>query len=88
MLHLFPQADVPVFQVPPSRLGAASAWAFGEALAPLAEDGVLLVCAARWPMRSMRRTRADRSSPWLSNAIVTVAFTCRGSIGVNAACDM
>ncbi|MBX3637979.1 MAG: dioxygenase [Rubrivivax sp.] len=44
MLHLFPQADVPVFQVSlPSRLDAASAWAFGEALAPLAEDGVLIV---------------------------------------------
>lgn len=44
MLHLFPQADVPVFQVSlPSRLDAASAWALGEALAPLADDGVLLV---------------------------------------------
>lgn len=44
MRHLFPQADVPVFQVSlPSRLDAASAWAFGEALAPLAEDGVLVV---------------------------------------------
>jgi 4,5-DOPA dioxygenase extradiol len=44
LLHLFPQADVPVFQVSlPSRLDAASAWAFGEALAPLADDGVLIV---------------------------------------------
>jgi 4,5-DOPA dioxygenase extradiol len=44
LLHLFPQADVPVFQVSlPSRLDAASAWAFGEALAPLADDGVLVV---------------------------------------------
>lgn len=44
MLHLFPQADVPLFQVSlPSRLDAASAWAFGEALAPLADDGVLIV---------------------------------------------
>jgi 4,5-DOPA dioxygenase extradiol len=44
MLYLFPQADVPVFQVSlPSRLDAASAWAFGEALAPLADDGVLIV---------------------------------------------
>lgn len=44
LLHLFPQADVPMFQVSlPSRLDAASAWAFGEALAPLAEEGVLVV---------------------------------------------
>jgi 4,5-DOPA dioxygenase extradiol len=44
LLHLFPQANVPVFQVSlPSRLDAASAWAFGEALAPLADDGVLIV---------------------------------------------
>jgi 4,5-DOPA dioxygenase extradiol len=44
LLHLFPKADVPVFQVSlPSRLDAASAWALGEALAPLADDGVLVV---------------------------------------------
>jgi 4,5-DOPA dioxygenase extradiol len=44
LLHLFPQADVPVFQVSlPSRLDADSAWAFGEALAPLAEEGVLII---------------------------------------------
>lgn len=44
LLHLFPQADVPVFQVSlPSRLDAASAWAFGEALAPLADEGVLVI---------------------------------------------
>ncbi len=44
LLHLFPRADVPVFQVSlPSRLDAESAWAFGEALAPLADDGVLIV---------------------------------------------
>lgn len=44
LLHLYPQADVPVFQVAlPSRLDAASAWAFGAALAPLADEGVLIV---------------------------------------------
>jgi 4,5-DOPA dioxygenase extradiol len=44
MLHLFPQADMPVFQVSlPSRLDVASAWAFGAALAPLADEGVLIV---------------------------------------------
>lgn len=42
--HLYPQADVPVFQVSlPQRLDATSAWALGRALAPLADDGVLIV---------------------------------------------
>ena len=44
LLHLYPAADVPVFQVSlPSRLDGDSAWAFGAALAPLADDGVLIV---------------------------------------------
>jgi 4,5-DOPA dioxygenase extradiol len=44
MLYLYPAADVPVFQVSlPSRLDADSAWTFGQALAPLADDGVLIV---------------------------------------------
>jgi 4,5-DOPA dioxygenase extradiol len=43
-MHLYPQADVPVFQVSlPSRLDAPQAWAFGKALGPLAEEGVLIV---------------------------------------------
>lgn len=42
--HLFPHADVPVFQVSlPSRLDSDAAWAFGQALAALADDGVLIV---------------------------------------------
>ncbi|MGE0314969.1 MAG: class III extradiol ring-cleavage dioxygenase [Lautropia sp.] len=44
LMHLFPAADVPVFQVSlPSRLDAATAFAFGRALAPLAREGVLIV---------------------------------------------
>lgn len=44
LMHLYPQADVPVFQVSlPARLDAESAWAMGQALAPLAEEGVLIV---------------------------------------------
>ena len=44
LMHLFPLADVPVFQASlPARLDADSAWAFGRALAPLAEEGVLIV---------------------------------------------
>ena len=42
--HLYPQADVPTLQVSlPARLDAEHAWAFGEALAPLADEGVLIV---------------------------------------------
>ncbi len=44
LLHLFPNADVPVFQVSmPSQLDAQRAWTFGQALAPLADEGVLIV---------------------------------------------
>jgi 4,5-DOPA dioxygenase extradiol len=44
MRYMYPAADVPVFQVSlPSRLDADGAWAFGQALAPLANEGVLIV---------------------------------------------
>lgn len=44
MLHLYPHAEVPVFQVSlPSRLDADSAWSLGQALAPLADEGVLIM---------------------------------------------
>ncbi len=44
LMHLFPQADVPVFQVSlPARLDAPDAWALGRALAPLSEQGVMVV---------------------------------------------
>ena len=42
--HLYPAAEVPVFQVAlPARLDGERAWAFGAALAPLADEGVLIV---------------------------------------------
>ena len=44
LLHLFPNADVPAFQVSmPGRLDAVSAFKLGRALAPLAAEGVLIV---------------------------------------------
>lgn len=44
LLHLFPEADVPVVPVSlPADLDADRAWALGEALAPLREGGVLVV---------------------------------------------
>lgn len=42
--HLYPEADVPVFQVSmPVSLQPESAVSFGAALAPLADEGVLIV---------------------------------------------
>jgi len=44
MRHLRPGADLPVFQVSmPRRLDAAGAVALGRALAPLREEGVVIV---------------------------------------------
>jgi len=44
LLHLFPQADVPVVQVSmPGDLDGARAFELGRALAPLADDGVLVI---------------------------------------------
>ncbi|MDO9481392.1 MAG: class III extradiol ring-cleavage dioxygenase [Hydrogenophaga sp.] len=44
LMYLFPAADVPVFQVSlPARLDGERAYAYGQALAPLADEGVLIV---------------------------------------------
>ncbi len=44
LMHLFPQADVPVVQVAlPAGAGPAQVYALGAALRPLAQQGVLLV---------------------------------------------
>lgn len=44
LMHLYPRAEMPVFQVSlPQRLTADLAWAFGQSLAPLAAEGVLIV---------------------------------------------
>ena len=44
LTYLFPDAQVPTFQVSlPARLDAAAALAFGKAMSPLASEGVLIV---------------------------------------------
>ncbi|TWO67019.1 dioxygenase [Caenimonas sedimenti] len=44
LMHLFPEADVPVVQVSlPLSSNAQSAFALGQALAPLADEGVLVI---------------------------------------------
>ncbi|MTV37204.1 DODA-type extradiol aromatic ring-opening family dioxygenase [Duganella radicis] len=44
LMHLYPQADVPVLQLSmPARLDADAAFALGQALRPLAAEGVLII---------------------------------------------
>jgi 4,5-DOPA dioxygenase extradiol len=44
LLHLYPQADVPVLQISmPVDLDSARAFELGRALAPLADEGVLVI---------------------------------------------
>lgn len=44
LMHLYPNAEVPVFQVSlPVSMDAAGAYDYGRALAPLASEGVLIV---------------------------------------------
>ena len=44
LMHLYPRADVPVFQVSlPVWLDADAAYDYGRALAPLADEGVLIM---------------------------------------------
>lgn len=44
LLHLYPEADVPVYQVSmPSQLDADSAYALGQALSSLSAQGVLII---------------------------------------------
>ncbi len=44
LMHLYPDADVPAFQVSlPARIDGRNAFALGRALAPLAEAGVLVI---------------------------------------------
>ncbi|OIQ73238.1 LigB family dioxygenase [mine drainage metagenome] len=46
LMHLLPKADVPVFQVSmPLRLNTADALKLGQALAPLRQQGVLIVAS-------------------------------------------
>jgi 4,5-DOPA dioxygenase extradiol len=77
--HLYPAADVPAFQVSlPSRLDGDTAWAFGAALAPLAEEGVLIVGSGSLThnLTEFRsgpggnETYADEFAAWVRDAVV------------------
>ncbi len=58
LMHLYPEADVPVVQVSlPAQAGPAELYAMGQALAPLREQGILLVasCSMTHNLYEMRR---------------------------------
>jgi 4,5-DOPA dioxygenase extradiol len=80
MRYLYPQADVPVFQVSlPARLDGHSAYAYGQALAPLAEEGVLIVGSGSLThnLRDIRRdddrtvdAYAVEFADWIADAVL------------------
>ena len=58
LMHLYPQATVPVVQVAlPADVGPAEVYAVGQALAPLREQGILLVGSGSMThnLRELRR---------------------------------
>lgn len=79
LVHLYPQADVPVLQISmPSREGPQGLFDFGRALAPLRDEGVLIVGSGNitHPMLELRRglpqqtpTFAKDFDEWAKEAI-------------------
>ncbi len=80
LLYLYPAADVPVFQVSlPARLDAAGTWELGAALAPLSEQGVLIVGSGSLThnlyefrqSQDREETYAIEFVEWVREAVVT-----------------
>lgn len=76
--YLYPDASVPVFQVSlPVHLDSSSAWQLGRALAPLQEEGVLIVGSGSlthnlYEVRWGDRNGADYArafSQWIGEAV-------------------
>jgi 4,5-DOPA dioxygenase extradiol len=78
LMHLYPAADVPVFQVSlPGRLDGAQAFALGQALAPLSDEGVLVIGSGSLthnlyeiqPGNSAAATYATEFVQWVRDAV-------------------
>lgn len=70
--HMFPQADVPVLQVSmPHDLDPQGAVRLGQALAPLAEDGVLLVGSGSLThnLYEFRGARSSEGAPYVKEFV-------------------
>ena len=85
LMHLFPEADVPVVQVSlPVDVDEAKAFALGRALAPLAKDGVLIVGSGSLTHNLYEfRTGATQAaayaqefSAWVRQAVLAGDITC------------
>lgn len=79
LMHLLPNADVPVFQVSmPARLTAQQALHMGQALAPLREQGVLIVGSGSMTHNlyeieapnSPARAYASEFAQWIQTAVL------------------
>lgn len=80
LTYLYPDASVPVIQVSlPNRLNAQGAYAFGQALAPLRDQGILIVASGSmthnlYEFRARTTDEAEYArefSDWINDAVTS-----------------